>query len=136
VREVLATFRRSEISATTAAETLGLGRTRFYEVYGDYLKAAASGQEDRWRPGLSGGNHAPQWPAEVEPLLRRLLSSRPPAPYRFVASELLRRLGFRMDPATVRRWALANDLAHPLPAHRRTPASLRRWQCLKMGALW
>lgn len=40
-----------------------------------------------------------------------------------------------MDPATVRRWALEHQLAHPTPAPR-PPASLRRWQCLKTGALW
>ena len=40
-----------------------------------------------------------------------------------------------MDPATGRRWALAQQLAHPTPGPR-PPASLRRWQCLKIGALW
>ena len=40
-----------------------------------------------------------------------------------------------IDPATVRRWALAHGLAHPLPAPR-PPASARRWQGLKIGALW
>ncbi|HEX5399013.1 MAG TPA: hypothetical protein VFY06_08200, partial [Verrucomicrobiae bacterium] len=46
-----------------------------------------------------------------------------------------RRLGWEIDPATVRRWALEHRLAHPLPAPR-PPASLRRWQCLKTGTLW
>lgn len=71
----------------------------------------------------------------MEPLLRKLLSSKPPAPYRFAASEVHRRLGFAMDPATVRRWALEHQLAHPTPRPR-PPAGLRRWQCLKTGALW
>ncbi|MBL9175107.1 MAG: DDE-type integrase/transposase/recombinase [Verrucomicrobiales bacterium] len=132
----MATFRRGEISASAAAETLGLGRTRFYEVYSDYLRAAARHQEAGWSPGCSGGDHSSDWPKGVEALLRHLLSSKPPAPYRFVASEVLRRLSFQIDPATVRRWALANQLAHPLPPPRRSPAALRRWQCLKLGALW
>ena len=118
-----------------AAERLGLGRTRFYELYAGYLRAAARRQEDRWTPGTSGGDHAPDWPAGVGPLLRRLLSAKPPAPYRFAASEVHRRLGVRIDPATVRRWAIAHRLAHPLPLPR-PPASARRWQCLKIGALW
>jgi len=67
--------------------------------------------------------------------VRKLLLARPPAPYRFAASEVHRRLDFQLDPATVRRWAIANALAHPIQP-RRQPASLRRWQCLKIGALW
>lgn len=128
-------FRRGEVSATAAAQTLELGRSRFYLLYSDYLRAAARQRQDSWSPGVSGGDHAPAWPAGVEPLLRKLLSAKPPAPYRFAASEVHRRLGLEMDPATVRRWAIEHGLAHPLPAPR-PPASLRRWQCLKTGALW
>lgn len=40
-----------------------------------------------------------------------------------------------MDPATVRRWAISHGLAHPKPTPR-AHASVRRWQCLKIGALW
>jgi transposase InsO family protein len=135
IREVLAAFRRGELPATLAAEKLGLGRTRFYELYADYLRAVARQQQHRWAPGHSGGDHAPSWPQGIQTLLRKLLSARPPAPYRFAASEVHRRLGLQVDPATVRRWAMANALAHPVPL-RRPPASIRRWQCLKIGALW
>lgn len=131
----MASFRRGEVSAATAAKTLELGRSRFYELYADYLRSVAHHQQDSWSPGVSGGDHAPPWPTGVEPLLRKLLSAKPPAPYRFAASEVHRRLGFELDPATVRRWAMEHRLAHPLPAPR-PPASLRRWQCLKTGALW
>jgi transposase InsO family protein len=132
---VLASFRRGEVSATAAAETLALGRSRFYELYADYLAAAAHQRQQTWTPGSSGGDHARDWSPGIEPLLRKLLSVKPPAPYRFAASEVHRRLGLTLDPATVRRWAIANDLAHPIPP-RRPSASLRRWQCLKIGALW
>ncbi len=114
---------------------LGLGRTRFYEIYADYLRAAAHHRQDAWSPGTSGGDHAAAWPVGVEPLLRKLLGAKPPTPYRFAASEVHRRLGFPMDSATVRRWALAHHLAHATPKPR-PPASQRRWQCLKIGALW
>ena len=70
-------------SAATAADPLGLGRTRFYELYGDYLRAAARQQAQLWTPGSSGGDHAPVWPSGVEPLLRKRLATQPPA--RFVA---------------------------------------------------
>jgi transposase InsO family protein len=135
IRELLAAFRRGEVPATVAAAKLNLGRTRFYELYADYLRAAARQQAALWTPGTSGGDHAPDWPAGVAPLLRKLLSTKPPAPYRCAASEVHRRLGLQIDPATVRRWAIAHQLAHPLPTPR-PPASLRRWQCLKIGALW
>jgi hypothetical protein len=131
----MASFRHGETSATAGADTLKLSRSRFYQLYSDYLRAVARRQQQDWSPGLSGGNHAPLWPAPVEPLLRKLLSARPPAPYRFVGSEVHRRLGIKIDPATVRRWAIGHQLAHPLSPPRR-PASLRRWQCLKVGALW
>lgn len=131
----MASFRQGKVSATLAAETLELSRSRFYELYSDYLRAAACHQQHLWSPGLSGGDHAPHWPVGVEPLLRKLLSAKPPAPYRFAASEVHRRLNFEIDPATVRRWAIDHHLAHPSPTPR-APASVRRWQCLKTGALW
>ena len=135
IREVLAAFRRDEVSATAAAQKPGRGRTRLYQICGDYLRALAHHQQEQWTPGSSGGDHAAHWPAGVEPLLRKLLSAKPPAPYRCAASEVHRRLDFEIDPATVRRWAIAQQLAHPTPAPR-PPASVRRWQCLKIGALW
>ncbi len=135
IREILASFRRKEMTARAAADRLGLGRTRFYALFGDYLQAAARGKAAGWEPGRSGGDHAPAWPAPVEALLRKLLAARPAPPYRCVASELLRRLNVQLDPASVRRWAIENHLAHPAPKQR-IPTSLRRWQCLKVGALW
>lgn len=132
---MLRAFRNRELSACQAAARLRIGRTRFYELYAGYLHAAARGRAESWTPGRSGGDHATPWPPDVEPLLRRLLAARPPAPYRCAASEVFRRLGFRVDSAAVRRWAIENMLAHPKPSPR-VPASIRRWQCLKTGALW
>jgi len=74
-------------------------------------------------------------PEEVEELWRRMLSTRPPSPYNFAASEAFRRFGFSTDRATVRRWAQAHDLTHPKPK-KRERASVRRWQCQNVGALW
>ena len=135
IREVLASFRAGGLPAAAAAAALEIGRTRFYQIYADYLRACAARTQHRWLPRASGGNHARLWPAAVEPLLRRLLGAVPPASYSFAASEVARRLAFNLDPATVRRFALTHDLAPPKPA-RKTPASIRRWQCAKIGALW
>ena len=135
IREVLAAFRRDELGGVAAAAELGLGRTRFYELYADYLRACAQRRQRVWLPGSSGGDHAASWPAEVAPLLRKLLSSRPPASYSFAASEVLRRLRFRLDPATVRRFARLHGLTPAKPA-RKPKSAVRRWQCSKIGALW
>jgi hypothetical protein len=135
IREILAAFRAQALTASTAAAELGLGRTRFYQLYADYLRACALRRQRSWVPRASGGDHAAPWPAEVEPLLRKLLSSRPPSNYSLAASEVRRRLGFALDPATVRRFARARGLAPAGPARKaRTP--VRRWQCSKIGALW
>ena len=71
----------------------------------------------------------------MECLWRKLLGSDPPVSYSFTASETLRRFGVPVDRATVRRWALRNGLA-PKKVVNREPASVRRWQCESVGALW
>lgn len=135
VRHVLSAFRAEELKAAAAIEKLGLSRSRFYELYSDYLKACAYHQESLWTPKASGGDHAPDWPPEVEGLLRKRLSSKPPASYSFAASEALRKYEFRVDRAQVRRWAIEHNLAHPKPNHRPT-APVRRWQRSHIGELW
>ena len=72
IREVLAGFRRDDVSASAAADKLGLGRTRFYQLYADYLRAVARHQQHHWTPTTSGGDHAPDWPHGTEALLRKL----------------------------------------------------------------
>jgi hypothetical protein len=135
IREVFASFRCGELSGVLAAAELGLSRSRFYELYADYLRACAHRRARHWTPGISGGDHLAPWPQEVESLLRKLLSNRPPASYSLASSELKRRLNFELDPASVRRFALAESLA-PAKASKKPKAAIRRWQCAKIGALW
>ena len=118
-----------------AAAELGLSRSRFYGLYTEYLRACAARRARTWVPGLSGGDHVTDWPEEVEPLLRKLLTNRPPVGYSLAASEVKRRLNFALDPASVRRFALAEGLTPAKPS-RKAKASVRRWQCAKIGALW
>ena len=132
---MLAGFRAGQFKAQAATQKLGLSRSRFYELYSDYLKACAPRQESTWIPRVSGGDHAPHWPPEVDALLRKRLGSQPSASYSFAASEVLRLCQFKIDRAQVRRWALAHDLAHPSPNHRPT-APVRRWQRSQIGELW
>src|ERR1019366_2422415 len=53
----------------------------------------------------------------------------------FAASEALRLHPFKLDRAQVRRWAIANQLAHAVPP-RRVLAPVRRWQRAQVGELW
>ena len=132
---MLAGFRAEELRAQPAAERLGLSRAQFYRLYSDYLSACAHHQESHWKPGVSGGDHVPEWPPEVEALLRKRLSSKPPASYSFAASEVLRLCDYKLDRAQVRRWAIHNHLAHSRPNHRPT-APIKRWQRSHIGELW
>ncbi len=45
IREVLPPFANKKLSASLAAGTRGVGCSRFYRLYADYLRAAASHQE-------------------------------------------------------------------------------------------
>jgi hypothetical protein len=68
-------------------------------------------------------------------LLTKLLSSKPPSSYSAAASELHRRLDFKTDRASVRRWAIQNQLA-PDTRYKQKPLPVKRWQVRDLGALW
>jgi transposase InsO family protein len=135
IRHLLESHRQGQLNAEQAAEELGVAHTRFYELYASYLRACAQGQTRSWSPGCSGGNHHPDWPAEVADLLHKLLSSRPPSSYSAAASELHRRLQFKTHRASVRRWAFQHGLA-PDTRFKLTPKPVKRWQARDLGALW
>jgi len=125
-------FRSGQVTARSAAEELGVSRQRFYKLYKGFLAALGKRSAQTWTPGKSGGNHRPAWPENSRLLVEKLLKTH--TPYSAVASEVLRRFGLKTDRATVRRFALAPQLAPPKPAVRRKP--IRRWQTQKIGQLW
>jgi hypothetical protein len=131
----LAGVRGGRVSTADVAEELQISRRWVQKLYGDYLKACGQKAEETWAPGHSGGAHRPPPAEEVQRLWRKLLSSRPPASYGFTTSETLRRCGLVVDRATVRRWAIRNRLTHP-KVRVRESATIRRWQCDSVGALW
>lgn len=134
VRHILARFRHGELSASTAALELQLGKSRFYELYSEYLQACAYSQAEQWVPGCSGGDHQPNWPAGVAELLRKRLSSKPPSSYAFAAEEVHRLFDYRLSRASVRRFALAEGLASEPPPKLKAP--IKRWQRSRIGELW
>jgi hypothetical protein len=135
IRHLLAEVRAGHLSPQAAALELNIHLSRFYQLRTDYLRVCAQGQADTWSPGCSGGDHHPDWSTEVIALLTKLLSSKPPSSYSAAASELHRRLSFKTDRASVRRWALENQLA-PDTRYKQTPKPVQRWQARDYGALW
>lgn len=135
VRHLLAGIRESRLTTEQVAGELGVTARRVRGLYASYLESCAAGREEEWTPGRSGGNRQRQIPPEVATLWRQMLTVKPPAPYAFVASEALRLFGFRVDRATVRRWARSEDCAHE-SVPKEPPAAVRRWQCAEVGALW
>ena len=135
IRHVLEAFRQHTLTATEAADQLGLSCSRLYALSTAYLRARAQKQEHLWTPGCSGGDHSKPWPQPVLDLLKKRLACKPPCPYSFTASEALRLHSFKLDRAQVRRWAIENGLAHPVPP-KRVLAPVRRWQRAQIGELW
>ena len=99
------------------------------------MLACAQGRAETWSPECSGGDHHPDWSAPAIALATKLLSAKPPCSYSAVASELHRRLQFETDRASVRRWAIAHQLA-PDTRYKTTPQPVKRWQARDHGALW
>ena len=126
-------FTAGQVAAQAAAASLGISRSRLYQLKADYLRVRAEGRLASWTPGRSGGNHLPEWSAEVQDLLRRALAAG--YTYAFAASEALRLFGQRIHRSQVRHWALANGWAKPAPKSR-PPKHLRRWQRTNIGELW
>ena len=135
IRHVFCQFRSGAVNAAQARQELHLSKTRFYELYTEYLRACAERREQSWIPGLSGGDHAAPWPEKITELLRKRLSSKPPSSYSFAASEAARLHAFKLDRAQVRRWAIENGLAHGHAAPKER-APVRRWQRSAIGELW
>ena len=135
IRHLFAQARAGLLSPEAVALELGLSVSRVYQLRTDYLRACAQGRADTWSPGLSGGDHQPDWSDEVTALITKLLSSQPPSSYSAVASELHRRRQFKTDRASVRRWALEHQL-NPDTRYKATPQPVKRWQARDYGALW
>jgi hypothetical protein len=135
VRHLLAGMREGSHGPEVVAVELDVSPRRVRQLYAGYLQACADKIVAEWEPGRSGGHRSKGIPEAVEALWRKMLKATPPAPYAFAASEALRRHDFAVDRATVRRWAIDNNLTHQ--SRRAKPrASQRRWQCSEVGALW
>jgi hypothetical protein len=135
IRDTLDRFRQGLLHHSEASSRLGLAKSRFYQLYSEFLRARVEARLEHWVPGTSGGDHHPDLPDELAALLRKRLGSKPPASYAFAAAEAHRLLGLEIHRATVRRWAHEHGLAHQQPPLR-FKAPVRRWQRSRIGELW
>ena len=138
VRDTVMQFVDGSMTREQAMASLGVGKTRLYELRGSFLAARAAGEADAWEPSRSGGNHMPAWPDEAQRFLKRVLSPDGDArrySYAFAASEVGRKFGLEVDRAQVRHWALDHGIKIAVPKPR-PPAHVRRWQRQSVGELW
>lgn len=133
VHDVLKQVCERTISVEQACESLGIAKTRLYELRSGYLEARATGKLDAWRPGVSGGNHATAWDERVTTFLN--VAIRSGYNYAFAASEVDRLYGIVLARSQVRHWAIRESIC-PAPKPPRLPAHLRRWQRQAVGELW
>lgn len=131
ITDVLEQFNSKGVSADQACAALGIGKSRLYLLRTEYLRHKARGLA--WAPGVSGGDHAGEWPGEVEAFLGAALGAG--YSYAFAASEAGRLLGFATARSQVRQWALRKGIAKA-PRPPRLPAHTRRWQRSSVGELW
>lgn len=138
VRDTLAQFVSGSISREQAAESLQISQSRLYELRTSFLAAKSSGHADEWIPGVSGGNHMPEWPDEVQRFLRKVLhpySGAKRYSYSFAACEVGRKFNLSIDRGQVRHWAIDHGLQADI-VKPRPPAHVRRWQRKSIGELW
>lgn len=138
VRDTIEQLVTGSISREQAMESLRIGKSQLYALRTSYLAARASGRGVDWTPGVSGGNHMPQWPQEVNDFLKKVLGPAGDArrfSYAFAASEVGRRFSMNIDRSQVRHWAIQHGLK--MTDYRaRPPAHIRRWQRNSIGELW
>jgi len=133
IHDVLRQVCEGAMPVSQACDSLGVGKTRLYELRSAYLRARAEGRADIWQPGLSGGNRAPPWDRCVTAFLRASLAAG--YNYSFAASEANRQFGVALVRSQVRQWAIREGVRQA-PKPPRLPAHLRRWQRQSVGELW
>lgn len=134
---VLGQWNGGVITTGEAMAALDISRPQLYRLRTRWLSSGKGGTLDL---GVSGGDHAAEWPKEcvahLETMLRASGAHGPD--YALYADELERLYGFRRDRGSVRRYCEARmgDLLRRLfPAGRRPEARGRRWQRSEFGDL-
>jgi len=126
---VLERFNNGEASCSEVCESLGIRRTRLYELRHEWLK-----DRDGFVPGVSGGDRNGGWPPECEKLALDLIGIGP-VNFAPIADEMNRWFGFSRSRAAVRDYLAVR---FPLLARgaRPGPKPFLRSQCGRAGEIW
>lgn len=129
VRRQVERFNNGESSCKEVCETLGISRTRLYDLRTEWLRDRLD-----FIPGSSGGDRYGKWPAKCEALALELLQIGP-VNYALIADELDRRYSFSRSRGAVRDY-LCKEFPLLVQSARPGPRPRRRWQCSKSGQIW
>ena len=114
----------------SAANRLGVSRTRLYQLRTDYLR-----NKSDYQPKASGGDRREAWPPEVVDFLKNFLPVQSPPNYQLVANELERLCDFKRARATVESY-VKTHLAHLVPTSPPKKRTYRRFRRAHIGELW
>jgi len=118
------------MDAAQAAHALGIGKTRLYQLRGEWLR-----ERNCFCPASSGGDHLKPWSPEVHSFLQGFLPLQSPPNYQLVSDELLRLCGFSRARSSVEAY-VKTHLPHLVPTPERKPRTYRRFRRAKIGDLW
>jgi hypothetical protein len=130
VARVLNDFNAGNLDAFLAAQTLGVGRSRLYQLRTDFLQ-----DKTDFQAGVSGGNHRPPWPEPACQFLEEFLPLQQPPNYQLIADELLRLHGLKRARSSVEAY-IKTHLPHLLPSRPKKPRTYRRFRRAHIGELW
>jgi len=130
IRQILNDFNAGDVDAATAAERLGIGRSRLYELRTAWLRDRSG-----FKASASGGDHWGPWPGDVTKFLTEFVPLQRPPNYQLIADELSRRFDFVRTRSTVATYVQAH-LASLIPKAQPVPRPRRRWQRAHLGELW
>lgn len=134
---ILRQWNDNGITTSAAMEMLSVSRPQLYRLRTLWL---SQGKKKSVKVGVSGGDHAKEWPKDcVDHLTRMLESSGDHGPdYALYADELERLYGFRRDRSNVRKYCethMASLLRKLFPLVRKEVRTERRWQKALFGEL-
>jgi len=130
IRQILSDFNAGDVDAATAAERLGIGRSRLYELRTAWLRDRLG-----FEASASGGDHWGPWPGDIKKFLTEFVPLQRPPNYQLIADELSRRFDFVRVRSTVAAYVQAH-LASLIPKAEPLRRPRRRWQRSHLGELW
>jgi hypothetical protein len=128
--QILAQFNEGKIDSSEASQLLQISRAHLYRLKTLWLE-----ERSHFSPGLSGGDHWPDWPPLVRQFLRDFLPLQSPANFQLIADELELRFGFKRHRQSVAAF-VRSHFPNLVPKPPRAPKARRRWERSHLNELW